>query len=50
MDSNHNSDKFLLKTMTIKNYPSFDNLNLEFSLGFNVLIGDNGTGISSILN
>lgn len=45
-----NNKTFLLESMTVSNYRCFDNLKLNFSPGFNVLIGDNGSGKSSIMN
>ena len=43
-------NKFFLETMTVSNYRCFNHLKLDFSPGFNVLIGDNGSGKSSIMN
>ncbi|WP_333683814.1 AAA family ATPase, partial [Enterocloster lavalensis] len=38
-----------LKEVTIKNYRAVQELNLEFKPGFNLLIGNNGAGKTSVL-
>lgn len=38
-----------LEKIAIKNFKAIENMTLEFDTGVNVLIGDNGTGKSSIL-
>ena len=38
-----------LKKLCISNFKMFDHLELFFSPGFNLLLGDNGVGKTSIL-
>ena len=38
-----------LKNITISNFRAIENMNLEFQEGFNIVIGDNGVGKTSIL-
>ena len=40
----------MIKTITIKDYIIIDELNLEFSNGFNVITGETGAGKSIIIN
>ena len=38
-----------LKELEVSNFKMFDNIKLEFEPGFNILLGDNGVGKTTIL-
>lgn len=38
-----------LEKLEISNYKMFDNIKLEFEPGFNIILGDNGVGKTTIL-
>ena len=39
----------LLKNLHIINFKMFEDLNLQFKPGFNLILGDNGVGKTSVL-
>ena len=41
--------EMLLKNLHIINFKMFEDLNLQFKPGFNLILGDNGVGKTSVL-